>query len=155
VRERINLKELIETNAAAIQYQLSEPGGEIALSLDVPPVFNDRLSLEQIFGNLLDNAVKYRSERRLLRIDVRARVAEGDRIMIEVQDNGRGIAEQDVKRIFELFKRAGAQDQPGEGIGLAYVQAVVRNLGGEISVTSVLDRGTTFRVVLPRDLPQD
>lgn len=155
VRERVDLKEVIETNANAIQYQLSEAGGEINLSLDVPPVFNDRLSLEQIFGNLLDNAVKYRSERRPLRIDVRARIAEGDRILVEVQDNGRGIAEQDKKRIFELFKRAGTQDQPGEGIGLAYVQAVVRNLGGEINVTSVLDQGTTFRVVLPRDLPQE
>jgi signal transduction histidine kinase len=155
VRERIDLKEVITANAAAIQYQLSEAGGEINLSLDVPPLFNDRLSLEQIFGNLLDNAVKYRSQKRPLRIVVRARAGEGDRIVVEIEDNGRGIAEQDKKRIFELFKRSGAQDQPGEGIGLAYVQAVVRNLGGDISVTSALDEGTTFRVELPRDLPQE
>ncbi len=155
VRERIDLREIITASAAAIQYQLSEAGGEIKLSIDVPPVFNDRLSLEQIFGNLLDNAVKYRSGDRPLRIDVRARAADGERIVIEVEDNGRGIAEEDRKRIFELFKRAGTQDQPGDGIGLAYVQAVVRNLGGEISVTSALDEGTTFRVVLPRDLPQE
>jgi signal transduction histidine kinase len=154
-RERIDLKELITTSAAAIQYQLSEAGGEIAVSLGVPPVFSDRLSLEQIFGNLLDNAVKYRSPHRPLRIDVRASVAGDDRIAIEVADNGRGIAEQDQKRVFELFKRSGTQDQPGEGIGLAYVQTVVSNLGGDISVRSVLDEGTTFRVELPRDLPRD
>ncbi len=154
-RERIDLKEVITASAEAIQYQLSEAGGEIRLSLEVPPLFNDRLSLEQIFGNLLDNAVKYRSQDRPLRIDVRTRAEEGERVVIEVADNGRGIAEHDRQRIFELFKRAGTQDQPGEGIGLAYVQAVVRNLGGEISVTSVLDEGTTFRVVLPRDLPRD
>ena len=54
--------------------------------------------------------------------------------------------------MFELFRRSGAQDQPGEGIGLAHVRTVVRNLGGDITVTSVLDEGTTFRVVLPRHL---
>jgi signal transduction histidine kinase len=87
-----------------------------------------------------------------LRIGVRAESAPGDRLRIEVSDNGRGIADQDRERVFELFRRSGAQDQPGEGIGLAYVRAVVRNLGGEISMTSTLDRGTTFRVVLPRNL---
>ena len=66
--------------------------------------------------------------------------------------NQPGRAEKDQGRIFELFSRSGPQDQPGEGIGLAYVRAVVRNLGGEISVRSTLGKGTTFRVVLPRNL---
>jgi signal transduction histidine kinase len=150
--ERIALKDVIDASAAAIQHQLSEASGEISLKLDIPSILNDRLSLEQIFGNLLDNAVKYRAKARPLRIDVRAGAAGPDRISIEVADNGRGIAERDRDRVFELFKRSGDQDQPGEGIGLAYVQAVVRNLGGEITVTSELDKGTTFRIVLPRQL---
>ena len=150
--ERIELKDVIDASAAAIQHQLSEASGEISLKLDIPSILNDRLSLEQIFGNLLDNAVKYRAKARPLRIDVRAGAAGPDRISIEVADNGRGIAERDRDRVFELFKRSGDQDQPGEGIGLAYVQAVVRNLGGEITVTSELDKGTTFRIVLPREL---
>ena len=83
---------------------------------------------------------------------MRASAAPGDRIGIEIADNGRGIAEQDRERVFELFRRSGAQDQPGEGIGLAHVRTVVRNLGGDITVTSALDEGTTFRVVLPRHL---
>ena len=150
--ERVELRDVITRSAAAIQHQLSHANGEINLDLDIPPIFNDKLSLEQIFGNLLDNAAKYRSKNRPLRIDVRAGVAPGDRISIEVADNGRGIADQDRARVFELFRRAGAQDQPGEGIGLAYVLTVVRNFGGEITVTSALDKGTTFRVVLPRNL---
>ena len=150
--ERIELGEVIMASAAAIQHQLLQASGEIKLDLDIPPIVNDKLSLEQIFGNLLDNAVKYRSMHRPLRIDMRAGVVPGDRISIEIADNGRGIADQDRERVFELFRRAGAQDQPGEGIGLAHVQRLVRNLGGEIGVTSVLDKGTTFRVVLPRNL---
>jgi signal transduction histidine kinase len=150
--ERIVLKDVIETSAAAIRHQLSEASGEIDLGLDLPAILNDRLSLEQIFGNLLDNAVKYRARARPLRIAVRASLAAQDKVIIEIADNGRGIAERDRERIFELFKRSGEQDQPGEGIGLAHVQALVRNLGGEISVVSELDKGTTFRIVLPREL---
>jgi signal transduction histidine kinase len=150
--ERLDLRSLIEASAAAIQHQLSQAGGEINIELDLPPIFSDRLSLEQIFGNLLDNAVKYRSKDRPVRIDLRPGAVSRDRIGIEIADNGRGIAEQDRERIFELFRRSGVPDQPGEGIGLAHVLTLVRNLGGEISVTSVLDQGTTFRLVLPRSL---
>ncbi len=74
-----------------------------------------------------------------------------DRIAIEIADNGRGIAPGDMGRIFEIFRRVGKVDQPGEGVGLAYVRTLVGNLGGEISATSELDEGTIFRVVLPRE----
>jgi signal transduction histidine kinase len=150
--ERLELKEVIAASAAAVQHQLSEAGGDIAISADVPPMLTDRLSLEQIFGNLLDNAVKYRAKDRPLHIEVRASLLPGGKVAIEVADNGRGIAEQDRSRVFELFRRAGEQDQPGEGIGLPYVLTVIRNLGGEIGMTSELGKGTTFRVVLPRHM---
>jgi signal transduction histidine kinase len=150
--ERFNLAELIESSVAAIQHQLTEAGGKIDLNVRTPPIFNDRLSFEQILGNLLDNAVKYRAKDRPLHIEVKVDSAPGDRLRIEVSDNGRGIADQDRERVFEMFRRSGVQDKPGEGIGLAYVRAVVRNLGGEILMISALERGTTFRVVLPRDL---
>ena len=139
-------------SVAAIQHQLAEAGGKINLNVRTSPIFNDRLSFEQILGNLLDNAVKYRSKDRPLHIEVKVDSAPGDRLRIEVSDNGRGIADQDRERVFEMFRRSGVQDKPGEGIGLAYVRAVVRNLGGEILMISALERGTTFRVVLPRDL---
>jgi len=151
--EEINLADTIRTSAATIQHQLSEANGQINVHIDVPPVWADRLSLEQVFGNLLDNAVKYRSARRTLQIDVRARVLPGERVGVEIADNGRGIAEEDRERVFELFRRAGAQNEPGEGIGLAHVRTVVRNLGGEITVTSAPDVGTTFRLILPLHPP--
>ena len=75
-----------------------------------------------------------------------------DRRIIEVADNGRGIAPSDHDRIFELFRRAGAQDQPGEGIGLAHVRALVYRLGGTIDVASALGEGTVFTLSLPAQL---
>lgn len=150
--EPIDLREVVSGGAAAIQHQLSEAGGKIDMHLDVPVIQSDRFSLDLIIGNLLDNAVKYRAKDRPLHIDVRARPIADDRVEIEVADNGRGIAERDQARVFDLFKRSGTQDQPGDGIGLAYVLAALRNLGGDIGLTSEVGRGTSFRLTVPRRL---
>ena len=69
--------------------------------------------------------------------------------IFEVTDNGRGIDAKDHQRIFDLFRRAGTQDKPGQGIGLAHVRALVRRLGGTMSVTSELQAGSTFTITLP------
>jgi signal transduction histidine kinase len=87
-----------------------------------------------------------------LTVAIRALPAERNRLNIEVIDNGRGIASTDHERVFELFRRSGSQSQPGEGIGLAHVRTMVRSLGGEITLSSELGKGTTFRINLPRDL---
>jgi signal transduction histidine kinase len=152
--QSVDLGTTIKATLAAIQHQISEAGGTIRLDLQVTQLVTDRLSLEQILGNLFDNAVKYRSHDRPLSIDVRSRQAPDDRVIIEIADNGRGIAGNDLGRVFELFRRAGVRDRAGEGVGLAYVQALVRKLGGDISVSSALGCGSTFSVVLPIDLEQ-
>lgn len=150
--EKIELRDVVKTSSAAIQHQLSAANGQIIGELDVPSIISDKLSLEQVFGNLFDNAVKYRAIYRPLQLVVRAQLEADDKIAIEIADNGRGIAEQDLERVFELFRRTGTQDQPGEGIGLAQVRTIVRNLDGDITVSSALDKGTTFHIVLPRQL---
>jgi signal transduction histidine kinase len=149
----VNLAELLDLLAANVEHQLSEAGGEIDVTKPIPALVSDRLALEQIFGNLIDNAVKYRDRNRRLRIAIRAGEA-GRQVQFEVSDNGRGIAKQDHERIFDLFRRSGVQDRQGEGIGLAHVRALVRRLGGDITVESELGAGTTFRVSLPRVLRQ-
>jgi signal transduction histidine kinase len=150
--ERIELKPLLQAATDAIQHQVSEAGGEIDLQIDVPAVVSDRLALEQVLGNLLDNAVKYSVADRPLRISVRARSTKANRVVIEVEDNGRGIAPQDHERVFELFRRSGSQDKAGEGIGLAHVRSSIRSLGGDVTLQSRLGQGTTFIIDLPRDL---
>lgn len=150
--ERVDLKALVEAGAAAVNHQVGESDGEIAIADTLPTVISDRLSLEQVFGNLFDNAIKYRSPDRPLRISVSARNGGRAGFVIEFADNGRGIAPEDHERVFELFRRSGAQDKPGEGIGLAHVRSLMRNLGGDIVVKSDLGQGTTFVLRLPPDL---
>ena len=151
--EPVTIADVVRAGADAIRHQLGAAGGSLRLDIGVSELVVDRLSLEQIVANLLDNAVKYRSPERPLTIDVRARNIAGGRVAIEVADNGRGIAERDRERIFDLFARVGRADQPGEGVGLAHVRAIVRNLGGEIAVSSAVDVGSTFRVELPARAP--
>ena len=150
--EPIRLDALLKSTAANVQHQVAEAGGAVEIEAKVPPVISDRLALEQIFSNLLDNAVKYRAPQRPLKIQIHASEVRAQRILIEVKDNGRGIAKPDHERVFDLFRRSGAQDRPGEGIGLAHVRTLIRNLGGDITLTSELEQGTTMTLNLPKDL---
>ena len=153
--ERVDLQELLEATSDSINHQVTEAGGEISISVAAArALVTDRFSLEQIFGNLFDNAVKYKHPERPLSISVRTFITGRNALRIEIADNGRGIAPEDHERVFELFRRSGLQDSPGEGIGLAHVRSLVRNLGGEITVTSTLGGGSTFIIRLPMDLSQ-
>jgi len=145
--EPISMRQLFETQRQNLAHQLHDRGATLVVE-PVPDLTSDRLAIEQIFGNLLDNAVKYLKPDRPGRIIVRGREM-GPEVIYEIEDNGRGIDPKDFERIFDLFRRSGAQDQRGEGIGLAHVRALVRRLGGTISVASRLGEGSTFTVVLP------
>lgn len=149
--EAIAMTPLIRGIADAQRHQADRKGATVRVAADLPAIIADRLAIEQIFGNLIDNALKYLDPARPGRVEVTAAPAPGDRIRFAVSDNGRGIAPQDHGRIFELFRRSGAQDQPGEGIGLASVKTLVRALGGRIEVSSQPGTGTTFVVTLPRE----
>jgi signal transduction histidine kinase len=135
-----------------VRHQIDAAGGSVTIDMAARSIVSDRLSLEQILGNLVDNAVKYAEPDRPLALAIRSRPVARRRIEIEVEDNGRGIAPEDHARIFELFRRSGPQDIKGDGIGLAHVRSLARRLGGEITVQSQLGKGSTFRLRLPIDL---
>jgi PAS domain S-box-containing protein len=149
--EPIDMTALLNRIADAQRHQTEQAGAQVLVAPGLPTIKADRLALEQIFGNLIDNAVKYLDPARPGRIEIRADAVGGHRVRFSVADNGRGIAPRDHARVFELFRRSGAQDKPGEGIGLAHVKALVRSLGGRIDVASELGVGTTFGVTLPRE----
>jgi signal transduction histidine kinase len=144
---RIETRELIEGIVATVAHQAAEAEAQIRVA-PLPDIVSDRLALEQIFSNLIDNALKYLKPGVPGDISVRGRTKLGFAIF-EIADNGRGIDPKDHQRIFDLFRRAGTQDKPGQGIGLAHVRALVRRLGGTMSVASELHSGSTFTITLP------
>jgi signal transduction histidine kinase len=144
---RIDTRELIEGIVATVAHQAAEAQAQFRIE-PLPVIVSDRLALEQIFSNLIDNALKYLKTGVPGDIRVRGRTKLGFAIF-EITDNGRGIDPKDHQRIFELFRRAGTQDKPGQGIGLAHVRALVRRLGGTMSVASELHHGSTFTITLP------
>ena len=144
---RIDMRELIEGIVSTVAHQAAEAEAQIRIE-PLPVIVSDRLALEQTFSNLIDNALKYLKTGVPGDIQVRGRTKLGFAIL-EITDNGRGIDPKDHLRIFELFRRAGTQDKPGQGIGLAHVRALVRRLGGTMSVASELHHGSTFTITLP------
>ena len=144
---RIDSRELIEGIVATVAHQAAEAKASIRIE-PLPDIVSDRLALEQIFSNLIDNALKYLRPGVPGDVTVRGRAKLGFAIF-EIADNGRGIDPKDHQRIFDLFRRAGPQDKPGQGIGLAHVRALVRRLGGTLSVQSELNKGSTFTITLP------
>ena len=146
-REAVDMNVLLGSVSASLAHQADAAGASVEIGA-LPPVESDRLALEQIFSNLVDNALKYLRTGPAGRIKVTGHRVR-DRLVYEVADNGRGIDERDQERVFELFRRSGVQDRPGEGIGLAHVRALVRRLGGTIGLTSRPGQGSTFTVILP------
>ena len=132
--EPVDAKALVDGVVAGVAHQIREKEVNVIVG-PLPAISTDRLALEQIFSNLIENAIKFlkATGQGTIRIDGFRRGAE---IIYTVSDNGRGVDPKDHQRIFELFRRSGPQDVPGEGMGLAYVSALMRRLGGTVSVES-------------------
>jgi len=140
--EPINLTAIVNESLSSLAFQIEQ--FNVTVQIDtLPTIVTDKLAMEQIIGNLLGNAVKYLSPERKGEIYIGAQVT-ALKTIICIKDNGRGIAQADLSHIFDLFKRVGHQDVVGDGMGLTYVQALVRRLGGKIVCASILDKGSEF-----------
>ncbi len=148
--ERLDMTALLGSVADSVRQLAEDAGAEISLGA-LPPLVSDRIAIEQVFSNIVENALKYAAPGRPGRIRITGG-KEGAWMRYDVADNGRGVAERDLERIFELFRRAGSQDRPGEGIGLAHVRALLRRLGGTIVCESTPGVGSIFIVRLPPHL---
>jgi signal transduction histidine kinase len=144
----LDMNRLAASVLQTVAHRAAEQGATLSAN-DLPPVESDRLALEQVFANLVDNALKYGRPEEPLQVEITGRVTPSH-VIYEVRDTGRGIDPKDHQRVFELFRRSGPQDRPGEGIGLAHVRALVRRLGGSIGLSSELGKGSIFTVTLPR-----
>ncbi|MBN2352495.1 MAG: FAD-dependent oxidoreductase [Spirochaetales bacterium] len=124
-------------------------------SLSSPPdarliVSGDAEGLGLVFGNLMDNALKYSGENGRVHVGLAAE-ADGSAAVVTVSDSGPGIAPDDLDNLFTPFYRSGLSKAraPGTGLGLSIVKRLVEDHGGTVSVDSAPERGTTFTVRLP------
>ena len=138
------IEELVELSGQKAKY--SNVTIHTVLQKDLPLVHVSETEIQQVFLNLINNALDA-MEKKGGTINVTSR-AEGDHITIEVADNGPGIPEANLERIFDPFfttKRVGK----GTGLGLSICYGIIKKMGGEIDVHSVVDVGTTFHVMIP------
>jgi signal transduction histidine kinase len=145
--EPIDMNALVQETLKTLAHQIEERQVKVTVEL-LPEVVADRTSMEQVMGNLLANAVLYLAPGHPGKIEITAERGH-DETTFHVRDNGRGIAEEDMDKVFAPFRRAGKQDVPGEGMGLAYVQALVRRHGGRIWIESGPGTGSTFYFTIP------
>ena len=151
--EMVKLKPLVERIVAAMRGSIEQRAATVTVG-ELPPCWGDAIALEQIFANLIGNAVNYLSPERpgCIEVGVLEEPPEDLAAMqvYFVKDNGLGIADAYQAKVFAIFQRLHASAAPGEGIGLALVQRMVERHGGKIWVDSKDGVGSTFFVAIPR-----
>lgn len=147
--ERVNLEEVVQMILDSLAHQIEAKHVSVLVG-ELPEVFADNLAMQQILGNLIDNALKFLDTKRLGHLEITAR-RDAATYVINLRDNGRGIAKNELNKVFQIFGRCGNQEVPGEGMGLAFVKALVGRHGGKIWCESELGKGTTFSFTVPID----
>ena len=143
-----DLDEVVNDVLATFDHQLKEQVIEVIRHPLPANVWCRRNEINQVFSNLISNAINYMgpADRRFIEV---GSTTHPDRVECYVRDTGIGISPEDHERIFQMFTRLQAIDVLGEGVGLAYVKKILRSHGGQIWVTSQRGQGSTFFFTLP------
>jgi signal transduction histidine kinase len=149
-RSMISLKEL--SNNAVLNFEAELKNKELRMSVEGSDsrIFADKYRIDQVLMNLMSNAIKYTPEGG--NIDIRISETE-DSVILEFEDNGIGIPEEELPLIFERFYRADKSRNRmtgGSGIGLAIVRSIIAAHGGTVEVRSSLNSGTCFTLTFPK-----
>ncbi|HLH56116.1 MAG TPA: PAS domain S-box protein [Verrucomicrobiae bacterium] len=145
--ERLDMNALLKTIVKTMEFQIAKTNGTVILE-PLPDCMGDALQVNQVFSNLVDNAIKYRNPSRPPLIRVSGSTRENQSVY-SVQDNGIGIASHHRAKVFEIFHRLNPSAGDGEGLGLTIAQRILERLGGRIWVESELGSGSCFFVSLP------
>ncbi len=145
----VDLNDVLQQVTANLQLRIGERGAHIEAD-PLPVVHANAELMVQVFQNLLSNAIKFTPPDRKPHIRIRCS-EQGEVFRIEVADNGIGIPQDQLERIFEAFERGHAgRDYEGTGLGLAITRRILERLGGTIGVQSEAGKGSTFVLTLPK-----
>jgi signal transduction histidine kinase len=145
--EPLDVYAVVNEVATGLQPLAREHHIELEVRGNEARVAADREKLRRAVENLISNAIKFTDDSGKVTIDV---TLNGDGIEVAVRDTGQGIPADELPRLFERFYRGSAR-KPGTGLGLSIARNLVRLHGGDITVTSEVNRGSEFRVRLPRE----
>lgn len=146
---KIDMNSMLKQIIDAVQFRLNEIDAEVTVK-DLHPVMGDMGQINQVFTNLVDNAIKYRDPARKLKIEIWSE-EKSDMIEYHVKDNGMGVAENHQKKVFELFHRLDPKSQiQGEGLGLTIIRRILDRHFGKITLVSDAGKGCDFSVHLPK-----
>ncbi len=145
--QQIKMYGLMSKVIHAVEYQLQEINARVDIE-DLPDCYGDEAMLNQLFSNIITNAVKYRDNQRQLKISISG-VSRYKKVLYRIMDNGIGIPKEHLEKIWYVFYRVDNRHVPGDGIGLSVVKRIVEKHHGKIWVESTERYGTTFFIELP------
>ncbi|ADQ80302.1 PAS/PAC sensor signal transduction histidine kinase [Paludibacter propionicigenes WB4] len=146
---KIDMNQLINKIIAAHNYQITELSAQVIIQ-NLDYCYGDENQLNQLFSNIIDNALKYHDPNRLLKIEISSEV-QYKKVRYAISDTGIGISSHSFEKIWDVFYRVDAKSsQVGEGIGLSIAKRIASKHNGKIWVESVEGKGSTFFIELQK-----
>ncbi len=147
--EEINMNSFFESIIKTMGFQIQSIQAKVEVDSCLPMCYGDKNKLNQVFSNIIDNAIKYRDSDRLLSIKISGQTV-GENVVFSISDNGKGVAKEYQDKIWELFYRLDTHSKvEGEGVGLTVVKRIVERHNGKIWMESQEGVGSKFFVQIP------
>jgi len=156
IYKAVDIDKMVESVLYNLQHKSKEHEIEVNILPNLPPVWADADKLEQVMMNLVDNAIKYSKAGTIVTIEAKFKKNDAEKIQIDVKDQGFGIPEEFLTKIFNKFSRIDnplTREVQGTGLGLYITKSLVKSMKGDIKATSD-DEGSNFTITLPAVSPE-
>lgn len=153
--EWLDLQAVFQAACETLELQIEEAQASIICD-PLPAIKADKRQIEQLFQNLLSNALKFQHPQRIPKITIKCQIISDKYVKIKVVDNGIGFEPRYQEQIFQVFQRLHARNAyEGTGIGLSLCRKIVQRHGGEMSAIGWPDKGAQFEIILPLESVED